>query len=95
MITEEMYLLAKKIIDAYESKQLKQAPVSGSLQLDSGLKRNDYVIYIGGRETQYLTEGEKYRLTGKLWEHSRGIIISVINDKGRRYVTKADCFKLQ
>lgn len=33
MITEEMYLLAKKIVDAYEGEQLNKADVMGSKNL--------------------------------------------------------------
>ena len=46
------------------------------------LKRNDFVEYIGGTKSKYLTIGNKYRLTSD----SFGSRISIINDAGKRVV---------
>jgi hypothetical protein len=95
MITEGMYLLAKKVVEEYE-QQLKQAHVSGSLQQKIALmrrKRGDWIEYKGGMDTKNFQIGKKYRMTSEAWVGGHGrLLVAVINDNGQRYVTKADFF---
>jgi hypothetical protein len=53
-------------------------------------KRNDFVIYIGGSESKYLTYGQKYRLTSSPFRNR----IAIINDKGIRMNTLKKYFNL-
>ena len=55
---------------------------------DIGLKRGDYVVYIGGSESQYLTKNKQYRLTGEPYRNR----ICIINDKGNRMNCKQSFF---
>lgn len=57
----------------------------------SNLDRNDYIEYIGGSRSMYLTKGEKYRLTCSPFQGR----VAIINEKGRRTVLPAWCFKLK
>lgn len=93
MVTQEEYDNAKKKLD--EAKNLikeTSAVINSFEQMEfeekrarlRRLKRNDYVEYIGGTKSKYLTIGNKYRLTGD----SFGIRISIINDAGKRVVIK-------
>jgi hypothetical protein len=93
MVTQEEYEKAKKQLD--EAKKLiKEASVVinsfEQMELEvkrerlRRLKKNDFVEYIGGTKSKYLTIGNKYRLTGD----SFGIRISIINDAGKRVVIK-------
>jgi len=68
---------AKEIIDAYEEEEF----IKKRDRLKN-LKKNDFVEYIGGRKTENLTLGKKYRLTGD----SFGSRIAIINDAGKRIV---------
>ena len=86
--TKEEYLKALEIVEKYHY-QLKQEIVNHKPKLnDIGLKRGDYVVYVGGSESQYLTKNKQYRLTGKPYR-SR---ICVINDKGNRMNTNQSFF---
>ena len=91
MVTQEEYEKAKKKLD--EAKRLiKEASVviNSFEQMEyevkrerlRRLKKNDFVEYIGGTKSKYLTIGNKYRLTGD----SFNIRISIINDAGKRVV---------
>ena len=89
MITKEEYLKALKIVEEYHY-QLKQEIVNHKPKLnDIGLKRGDFVVYVGGSESQYLTKNMKYRLT----REPRGNKIVIKNDKGNRMVTNQSFFK--
>lgn len=91
MVTQEEYEKAKKKLD--EAKQMVEEAsevINSFEQMEyevkrerlRNLKRNDYVEYIGGTKSKYLTIGNKYRLTSD----SFGIRISIINDEGKRVV---------
>ena len=89
MITKEDYLKALEIVEKYHY-QLKQEIVNHKPKLnDIGLKRGDFVVYVGGSESQYLTKNMKYRLT----REPRGNKIVIKNDKGNRMVTNQSFFK--
>jgi hypothetical protein len=84
MITTEEYLKAIEIIEQYHKQvEEKIKAINKPSLIDIGLKRNDYIKYIGGLETINLTIGEKYRLTGEPYHNS----VCVINNSGfrRRY----------
>ena len=68
---------AKEIIDSYEKEEFRK-----KWERLKDLKKNDYVEYIGGRKTENLTLGKKYRLTGD----SFGSRIAIVNDAGKRIV---------
>lgn len=68
---------AKNIIDSYEEEEFRK-----KRERLKDLKKNDYVEYIGGRKTENLTVGKKYRLTGD----SFGSRIAIVNDAGKRIV---------
>lgn len=53
-------------------------------------KRNDFVKYMGGSNSKYLTYGQKYRLTCSPFRNR----IAIINDKGLRMNTLKKYFKL-
>lgn len=80
MIERKIYLMAQKIVKEYEA-QFHKAPVMHQLSPD--LKRNDFVKYTGGSDSQYLTVGEKYRLTCSPYRNR----ICVINNNGKRMNT--------
>lgn len=91
MVTQEEYEKAKKKLD--EAKKLikeasevinsfEQMEYEAKRERLRNLKRNDYVEYIGGTKSKYLTIGNKYRLTSD----SFGFGISIINDEGKRVV---------
>ena len=83
MITREEYLNALELIDRYH-QQLDLQNVSGrSEPLNPNLKRGDFVIYNSGSNSQYLTKGKKYRLTGSLWRNR----IAIEADNGKRMNT--------
>ena len=88
MITKDEYLKALEIVEEYHN-QLKQEIVNHKPKLnDIGLKRRDYVVYIGGSESQYLTKNKQYRLTGEPYRDR----IYIINDKGKRMNCKQSFF---
>jgi len=89
MITREEYLKALDTVEAYHNqlnlsnvRQLRE-------QLSPDLDRNDFVEYIGGSDSKYLTNGEKYRLTGKPYRNR----VCIINDGGNRMNTNVRYFK--
>jgi hypothetical protein len=90
MITKIEYLKALEIVEQYHD-QLRMLIVNHEPKLtDIGLKRGDHVTYIGGSESQYLTKGNKYRLTGKPYRNR----ICIINDAGRRVNLKQSMFEV-
>jgi hypothetical protein len=88
MITQEQYLEAKKIVDAY-NKQLDLYIVAKRSELLNA-KRGDYLTYIGGSESKYLIKGNKYRLTTEPWNRR----VAVINESGKRQVYKDRLFSI-
>ena len=58
-------------------------------QLSPDLERGDFVEYKGGSNSQYLTKGKKYRLTGSMW----GEKIPIEADSGKRMTTLQRYFK--
>jgi hypothetical protein len=93
MVTQEEYEKAKKKLE--QAKKLEkealdvinsfeQMEYEAKMERLRNLKRDDYVEYIGGTKSKYLTIGNKYRLTS----NSFGIRISIINDAGKRVVIK-------
>ena len=88
MITKEEYLKALEIVEEYHN-QLKKEIVNHKPNLnDIGLKRGDYVVYVGGSESQYLTKNKQYRLTGEPYRNR----ICIINDKGNRMICNQSFF---
>jgi hypothetical protein len=86
MISNKQYIKAQQIIRDYELQQKeKGTPVYNG-------KRGDYLTYVGGSKSQYLAIGTMYRLTTSPWGSPRGDLVSIINDKGRRFVTKKKYF---
>ena len=88
MITQEQYLEAKKIVEAY-NKQLDLDIVAKRSELLNA-KRGDYLIYVGGSESKCLIKGKKYRLTTEPWNRR----VAVINESGKRQVYKDRLFSI-
>ena len=93
MVTHEEYEKAKKQLGEAKKLIKKASEVINSfeqMELEvkrerlRRLKKNDFVEYIGGTKSKYLTVGNKYRLTSD----SFGVRISIINDAGKRVVIK-------
>ena len=91
MVTQEEYEKAKKKLEKGKKMVKEASEVINSFEEMEyeakrerlrKLKKNDYVEYIGGTKSKYLTIGNKYRLTGD----SFNIRISIINDAGKRVV---------
>ena len=80
---EEHIRLTKEIIDLYETQE-NNSKAERLLKL----KKNDYIEYIGGTNSKYLTIGEKYRLTSEAF-HGR---VAIINDAGKRVVLRPHFF---
>ena len=87
MIERKIYLMAQEIVKDYEAQF--QAPVMHQLSPD--LDRNDFVEYIGGSDSQYLTIGYKYRLIRKPDLRHRKIVIE--NDASKRMIAIKRYFK--
>jgi phage gp45-like len=80
MITKDKYLKALEIVEEYHN-QLKREIINHKPKLnDIGLKRGDYIVYIGGSESKYLTKNKQYRLTCEPYRDR----ICIINDNGNR-----------
>lgn len=89
MITREEYLKALDTVESYH-KQLNLSNVRQLReQLSPDLDRNDFIEYVGGSDSKYLTKGEKYRLTGKPYRNR----VYIINDGGNRMATNVRYFK--
>jgi hypothetical protein len=80
---EEQIRLTKEIIDLYETQE-NNAKAERLLKL----KKNDYIEYIGGTNSKYLTVGEKYRLTSESFNER----VAIINDAGKRVVLRPHFF---
>ena len=86
-VTKEEYLAALAIVEKYHS----QSGERDRLHEESfnGLKKGDFVRYIGGINSKYMTVGKLYRLTGepdkkRLW---------FVMDNGVRKVGYKSCFE--
>jgi hypothetical protein len=89
MVTKEEYLKALEIVNSY-NKQLDESNIKNLRdELVPDLKRNDYVEYIGGSHSKYLTIGTMYRLTSEPFRDK----VSIINDNDSRMVVKIKYFK--
>ena len=89
MITREEYNKSLDVVEAYH-EQLNLSNVRELReQLNPNLDKDDFVEYVGGSVSKYLTKGNKYRLTSKLYRKK----ISIINDKGSRMITNQRYFK--
>jgi len=80
---EEQIRLTKEIIDLYETQE-NNAKAERLLKL----KKNDYIEYIGGTNSKYLSVGEKYRLTSESFNER----VAIINDAGKRVVLRPHFF---
>ena len=80
---EEQIRLTKEIIDLYETQE-NNAKAERLLKL----KKNDYIEYIGGTNSKYLTVGEKYRLTSESFNER----VVIINDAGKRVILRPHFF---
>jgi hypothetical protein len=80
MITKQEYLKALEIVEEYHIQLKKEIVLHEPKLNDIGLKRGDYVKYIGGSESKYLTKDKQYRLTGEPYRNR----ICIINDSGAR-----------
>ncbi|WP_318346911.1 coiled-coil domain-containing protein [Aquipluma nitroreducens] len=80
---EEQIRLTKEIIDLYETQE-NNAKAERLLKL----KKNDYIEYIGGTNSKYLTVGKKYRLTSESFNER----VAIINDAGKRVVLRPHFF---
>jgi len=91
MITREEYNKALDIIEAYH-KQLNLSNVRHLReQLSPELDRNDFIEYVGGSESQFLTLGNKYRLIRKPDIRHKKVVIE--NDASKRMITNKRYFK--
>jgi hypothetical protein len=98
MITKEEYLKALKLIEEYR-KQIKkeyesickEERVDKSKSLSGlGLTKGDYIIYIGGSESKYLTKGQKY----KLFREPKNGYVFIKNDGGNRVALRDHLFSI-
>lgn len=76
MITEQEYNDALQLIQDYKI-QLK---LENAHLTDIGLKRGDYVRFIGGSNSQYLIKGNNYRLTSEPYRDR----VCVLGENGKR-----------
>ena len=88
MITKQEYLNAIDIVEEYHKQLEKEIVNHVSKFNDVGLKRGDYILYIGGCDSRYLTKNKPYRLTGTPYRNK----ICIINDKGARMRTNQRYF---
>lgn len=90
MITKEEYLKALEIVEYYHYQLNKEIKKHENNLNDIGLKKGDYIYYIGGSESQYLTIGKKYRLTGEPFRK----VVPISNDNGKRMCCNQNWFSL-
>lgn len=89
-VSKEEYLKALNLVEEYHS-QLKAEIVNHTHNLnDIGLKRLDYIVYIGGSESKHLTKYKSYRLTCKPYRNR----VCVINDNGVRMCCNQSYFSI-
>lgn len=87
-ITEQEYKDALELIQNYKN-QLKQEKIKKKAHLTSiGLKRGDYIRYIGGSNSTYLIKGNNYRLTGEPFNDR----VCIQAENGRRMNMKQNYF---
>lgn len=80
MITEQEYNDALQLIQDYKI-QLKLEKINKYAHLtDIGLKRGDYVRFIGGSNSQYLIKGNNYQLTSEPYRDR----VCVLGENGKR-----------
>lgn len=92
MITQEQYLEAKKIVEAY-NRQLDLYIADREREQQRELlktKKGDYVTYAGGSASKNLIKGRKYRLTCTPWSNR----IAVITETGKRKVFNQRLFSV-
>jgi|2_EtaG_2_1085320.scaffolds.fasta_scaffold00451_9 hypothetical protein len=92
LITYEQYQNAIAIKLGFEAQQRVVLEMNRPVY---SLKRNDYAIYKGDSRgdttSKHLRVGKKYRLTCSPY----GKYIAIINDNGKRMITKATYFMCQ
>ena len=89
MISEQEYKDALEIIQQYVIQQKQEIKFKRTHLTDIGLKRGDYVRFIGGSESQYLIKGNNYRLTCEPY----GKYVRIVGEKGKRMVMKQNLFE--
>ena len=81
VVTKSEYLKALNIIEVFQS-QLNIHKETKRKLIDS-LGKDDYIEYIGGSRSRYLTKGKKYRMTCSPWDSGvHSSIVRVIADEG-------------
>lgn len=90
MITKREYLRALNIIEKFHNQYNLNELIKNKNNLTDDICKNDYLEYIGGSESKYLTIGKKYRVI-RYNINSRKIGIE--NDIGKRMVTNKNYFK--
>ena len=89
IITEQEYRAALEIIEQYVIQQKQEIKYKHTHLTDIGLKRGDYVRFIGGSESKYLIKGNCYRLTAEpLASH-----VTIIGENGKRKLLKQSFFE--
>ncbi len=81
MINKEEYLKALSVVDAYKKQEYLRRLTNLN---DLGLKKGDFVKYIGGSQSKYLIVDKPYRLTCEPFRNR----VAIIDDSGKRKVLK-------
>lgn len=89
MITEQEYRAALELIEQYVIQQKQEIIFKHNHLTDIGLKRGDYVRFIGGSNSQYLIKGNSYRMTCEPYNNR----VRIIGEKGKRKVMKQNLFE--
>lgn len=89
MITEQEYRAALEIIEQYVIQQKQEIKYKRTHLTDIGLKRGDYVRFIGGSESKYLIKGNSYRLTSEPYRDR----VTIIGENGKRKLLKQNLFE--
>ncbi len=89
MITEQEYRVALELIEQYVIQQNQEIKYKRTHLIGIGLKRGDYVRFIGGSDSKYLIKGNCYRLTGEPFS----IFVSIIGENGKRKQQKQSFFE--
>jgi len=89
MITEQEYRDALEIIEQYVIQQKQEIKYKRTHLTGIGLKRGDYVRFIGGSESKYLIKGNSYRLTSEPFS----IFVTIIGENGKRKRLKQSFFE--
>ncbi len=78
-----------ELIRKYKN-QLKQEKINNNAHLtDIGLKRGDYVRFIGGSNSQFLMKGNNYRLTSEPFRDR----VCIQAENGKRMNMKQNYFE--